>query len=427
MSSARLGTRVLLRIAIVCALGIAVESCGSPSLISPQSDTLQDGTPSSQPEPLEVEKAASGVVISTEKYPADWVAQVDVNKQLYFPPIGLGERLPLEELTKDGPILDINGERIDFTGQPTALILGISDCPACLDQLPLVAKWATELPQLQLVYAARGPKLSEYIDKLRGLPGLRIVDDSGRRLAEGLTARAGPTTFLIDEQAVVRWRMTAFFPWRGNILDTAVRQFASGQPTDQTYVEANYTDAESLPQLTLTDADAKPIDIAEALRSQPTVVFLTRSNCADCREAISEVLALLDKRADANLQLVVVLDSLSTTEARLGQDYITTNQLGASTSNVLDQSGDVSNDATTVQDLLQNREYKTQLVLDPESRLATYWTIPNVPFTLFINNQGHIEDFLPFFWFSQTEDGPRTLGPTIEVMSTIVDRITNDS
>lgn len=362
-------------------------------------------------------------IVSASSYPAEWIDQVDVNKELYYPPLAIGEAVPIADITKDKPISDVNGNTVLFTGQRTVLVLSISKCAACEDQLPMVKQWAADLPAVHIVYAVRGPELATTIQSLQTIPNLTIVDDTDKRLAAGLKGRAGPTTFLINEKGIVEWRMTAFYPWFGATLDNAVRQFAANQTITGDYQETNYTSPGIIPAFMLRNIDGQSVNIAEFVQGSPALILLLRSNCPDCDEVVNEVFALLAERNDSNVKLVLVLDSLSDDERQRSQNYVATYNLGVTTQTIASRRDDPSGDIARLRERVKQQRIQTQVILDPESKVATHWTTPSVPMAFFINKNSEIIDFLPFFWFSKTETDKPTVQPSIDVMNTLLDKL----
>jgi len=349
---------------------------------------------------------------------------VYTSKQLYAPPLEIGQDITaaLNEIIQEhGPIKDRDGRKITFQGRRTVLILGVAECPPCEHQMPLIRQWAAELTGLQLVYAARGKTTDQLVQPLRGTGNIRLVDDGDKRLAATLQARAGPTTFLIDEAGIILWRMTGFFPWHGGELDRVVRQFADGRAIETHYWESNFDRPGTPPPLSLTDEAQQLVDLRQALAGQPSLMLFLRSHCAECREITPHVLDLAEARQAEGLQVILVLDSLSEEERKRAADYLHSNSLDEEAATLFGQSHDPSDDLRYLIELKQSYSVSIQVLLDPESRLATFWTIPAVPFALFIDREGQVKDFLPFFWFALTETERPSAAPTLTVMAKLLD------
>lgn len=352
------------------------------------------------------------------------IEDVYASKQLYAPPLGIGEDIAAtlhKTIEEQGPIQDLDGREIAFRGQRTALILGIAGCPPCEEQLPLIQQWAAELTGLQLVYAARGKTTDQLLQPLRGMGKVRLIDDGNKRLAATLQARVGPTTFLIDEAGIIRWRMTGFLPWHGGELDRVVRQFAAGQVIETYYWESNFDQPGKLPSLPLTDETQQPVDLPRVLVGHFSLLLFLQSRCAECREIAPAVLDLAEARRAEGLQVVLVLDSFSEEERRRAADYLSSHQMDEQAAALFNQPHDPSDDLHYLVELKRSYAVAIRALLDPESRLSTFWTIGGAPFALFIDREGQVRDFLPFFRFALTETEPPSVAPTLAVLEKLLD------
>jgi len=350
---------------------------------------------------------------------------VYADKALYVPALNVGEPIPLDDLLKDGPIVDTAGREVSFKGSRTLLILGLAECPACKQQLPLLYKWSTDLDNLQIVYSVRGADISAFTKLLERAGNLRIVHDKMNRLASALQARGAPTVFLIDEEAVIRWRMTGFSLWYAQELDKVVRQFDSGGSITTDYWERNYNDRTELPPLPLLDRLGHSVDLSDVIDGSPTIIVYLRDKCPQCREIAPKVVKLINQYADTGIHLVFVLDYLSENERHRALEYIQdySPDVPDKLVSLLEHPGDISDDLSYFSQLTEDGDGRMYLLLDPESRLSASFAIPAAPFALFINARGEVEDFLPFFWFSASESDVPTVLPTLDVMTDLINKL----
>jgi len=155
---------------------------------------------------------------------------LEEEKSYFLSSINPGDFFPLNEIET------INGEKVEFNGKKTLLIITSPNCASCNFVSFLIKEWMEKYRNIQFVYIA----LDENIRNIQDINGVKIAIDKEGKILKNLNIYKNgfPSLFLISPERIIVYKSTNFisyFVWER--LEKELRNFSEERFDQISFIE----------------------------------------------------------------------------------------------------------------------------------------------------------------------------------------------